>query len=341
VKCAARERISLYRICSENFGVEYKKNGENMYFYRAYDLTIAAELHLPELVEIAPTLTDITIKFGKVDRTPMRNFYEGMDLYTTNDCAAFYWEEVGAISIRSGCEIIIDPFPGVEERLLHLPLLGIAFSVVLHQRGFFELHGSAIEINGSAAIFMAGKGWGKSTLAATLYSRGHHLITDDLIAIRFDESGNPFVIPAFPQLKLLPEAAAFALGDDPDTLPPLAAGYEKRARLGIDRFSQKPIPLKGIYQLDKGETLALIPLKPQEATFQLIANSFVARCASPLLEGEAKIKHFRDCMKLIKQVPIYRLERPHDLQGVPAIAQLVERNLMDQSLTLEPAICHV
>jgi hypothetical protein len=305
-----------------------------MYFYSAYGLNIQAELYLPELVSIAPTTPDLTIQFGKVDRAPMKNFYEGMDLYTTPEFAAFFWEEVGAISIRSGCEVIIDPYPGVEERLLRLPLLGIAFSVVLHQRGFFELHGSAIEIDGNAAVFMAGKGWGKSTLAAMLYSRGHHLITDDLIAIQFDESGQPFVIPAFPQLKLLPEAAAFALGDDPDTLPRLAAGYEKRARLGIDRFSQKPIPLKGIYQLDKGKTIALKPLNPQEATVQIIANSFIARCASPLLEGDAKIKHFQDCMRLIKQVSIYRLERPQDLSLVPAIAQLVEQNLASKQLTL-------
>jgi hypothetical protein len=305
-----------------------------MYFYSAYGLKIQAALHLPELVPIAPTSPDLTIKFGAVDRTPMKNYYEGMDLYTTADFAAFFWEEVGSISIRAGREVIIDPYPGVEERLLRLPLLGIAFSVVLHQRGFFELHGSAIEIDGSAAVFMAGKGWGKSTLAAMLYSRGHHLISDDLIAIRFEPSGQPVVIPAFPQLKLLPEAAAFALGDDPETLPPLATGYEKRARLGIDRFSQTPVPLKGIYQLDKGETIALKPLNPQEATVQIIANSFIARCASTLLEGDAKIKHFQDCMRLIQQVPIYRLERPQDLSLVPTIAQRVEQNLASRQMTL-------
>jgi hypothetical protein len=302
-----------------------------MYFYTAYGLKIQSALQLPELVPIAPTHPDLTLQWGKVDRTSMRNHYEGMDIYTTPEFAAFFWEEVGCISIREGREVIVDPMPGVEERLMRLPLLGIAFAVVLHQRGFFELHGSAVEIDGQAAVFMAGKGWGKSTLAATLYSRGHELITDDLVAIRF-EQGKPVVVPAFPQLKLLPDAAAFALGDDPDTLPCLAAGYEKRARLGLDRFAQKPLPLQGIYQLDKGAELALVPLPPQEATRQLVANSFIARCASPLLTGDGAIQHFHDCMNVMKQVPIYRLERPQALELVPAIAQMIEENIRDRSL---------
>jgi hypothetical protein len=301
-----------------------------MYFYTAYGLKIQSALQLPELVPIAPALPDLTIQWGKVDRTPMKNHYEGMDIYTTPEFAAFFWEEVGCISIQEGREVIVEPMPGVEERLMRLPLLGIAFAVVLHQRGFFELHGSAVEIDGQAAVFMAGKGWGKSTLAATLYSRGHELITDDLVAIRF-EQGKPVVVPAFPQLKLLPDAAAFALGDDPDTLPCLAEGYEKRARLGLDRFAQKPLPLKGIYQLDKGAELALIPLPPQEATRQLVANSFIARCASPLLTGDGAIRHFQDCMNVMKQVPIYRLERPQALELVPAIAQMIEENISRRS----------
>jgi len=304
-----------------------------MYFYTAYGLRIQSAIYLPELIPIAETIPDLTIEWGKVDRAPMTTYYEGMDIYTTSEFSSFFWNEVGAISIRAGRKVILDPFPGVEERLLRLPLLGIAFAVVLHQQGFFELHGSSVEIDGQAVVFMAGKGWGKSTLAATLYSRGHELITDDLVAIRF-EQGKPVVVPAFPQLKLLPDAAAFALGDDPDTLPCLATGYDKRARLGLDRFAQKPLPLKGIYQLDKGEELALKPLNPQEATRQLVANSFIARCASPLLVGDGAIKHFQDCTKVIEQVPIYRLERPQSLELVSAIAQLIEENISSRALTL-------
>lgn len=298
-----------------------------MYFYKAYNLNIHSVLSLPELVTTAETNADVVIQFGQVDRSLMKPYREVMYLHVTPEEVSFAWDEVGAIVVRGGKEIIIDPFPGVEERLLHLPILGMVFAVILHQRGFFALHASAVEINGSAAVFLGGKGWGKSTLAATLYARGHHLIADDLVAVAFDDTGSPIVIPGFPQLKLLPEAAAFVLKDDPETLPRLANGYEKRTRLGIERFSIKPLPLRGMYQLAKGSTLALKPLNPQEATVQLIGNSFIARCTHLLLEGEGGTLHFRQCMNLIKHVPIYRLERPQSLELLPEIAKLVEANL--------------
>lgn len=298
-----------------------------MYYYNAYGLNICSAIYLPELIQIEETKADVVIHFNKIDRSLLKPFRWGINLHITQEEVTFFWDEVGAMLVRDGKEIIIDPLPDVEESLIHLPLLGMVFAVMLHQRGFLTLHASAAEINGGAAIFLGGSGWGKSTLAATLYSRGHQLISDDLVAINFDNMGNLIIIPAFPQLKLLPEAAAFALGDNPETLPRLAKDYEKRARRGINRFSQKPVPIKGIYQLAKGSELALKPLNPQQATMQLIANSFVGRCASPLLEAESGISHFHKCMSLIKHVPIYRLERPQSLELVSAIAELIEENL--------------
>jgi hypothetical protein len=306
-----------------------------MHFYTAYGLSIESAIALPELLPTIETTADVVIKFGKVDCSLMKP-YRGSELMsqhvTTNE-VAFYWREAGAMQVNGNNEIIIDPLPDVEERMLHLPLLGMIFAVMLHQRGILTLHGSAVEIDGSAAIFLGGKGWGKSTLAATLYARGHQLITDDLVAVNFTANGNPLIVPGFPQLKLLPEAAAFALGDDPDTLPEIAKGFEKRARRGIERFSSKSLPIKAIYQIDKGPTLAIKPLNPQEAVLQIIANSFIARCTDALLEGNSGVKHFQQCMNLVKLIPISRLERPQSLELVTALAQLVENN---HAAILEP-----
>lgn len=298
-----------------------------MYFYKAYGLHIHSVIPLPELVTAAQANPDVIIKFGQVDRSLMQVYREVMYLHTTPEEVHFAWDEVGAISVRHGKEIIIDPLPNVEERLLRLPLFGMVFSVILHQRGFMALHASAVEINGGAAIFLGGKGWGKSTLAATLYGRGHNLIADDLVAVDVSNTGSPTIIPGFPLLKLLPEAAAFALGDDPETLPRIAEGFEKRARQDINRFSQRPIPLKGIYRLAEGSIPALKPLEPQQATAELISNSFIALCAHTLLTGKGGALHLHQCTSLVKSVPAYRLERPQSLELVPEMAKLVEANL--------------
>ena len=299
-----------------------------MYFYKTYGLNIHSTLPLPELVPATETEADVVIKFGKIDRSLLKINRLGFYFYMTAESVYFFWDDVGAFLIRNGKEIVIDPYSGVEERLLRLPLLGAVLSVLLHQRGFLSLHASAVEINGGAVVFLGGRGWGKSTLAATLYARGHQLIADDLVGLDIGSTRHPMVLPGFPQLKLLPEAAASALGDDPETLPRVAIGYEKRARRGIDRFSDKSLPLKGIYELSKGSDLELKPLQPQEAIIQVIANSYIARVASQLLQGRGRTSsHFLQCTSLINNVPVYRIERPQSLALVPAVAQLVEEHL--------------
>jgi hypothetical protein len=296
-----------------------------MYFYQAYGLIFQSVIPLPELITTTEIQADIEIKFGKVDRSLMEVNRLGTYLYTTPTEISFFWKEVGAITVRNGKEIIIDPLPEVEERLLRLPILGIAFAVILHQRGFLPLHASAVEINGGAAVFTAGRGWGKSTLAATLYGKGYHLISDDLVAIDVTNYEVPMVIPGFPQLKLLPEAAASALGDDPNTLPPLATGYEKRSRRNIERFSPNPIPLRAIYKLGKGTAPALKILSTQEAVQELIGNTYTLSGVPQLVQGKAGASYFHQCMSVLKQVPLYRLERPQVLELVPEIAKLVEQ----------------
>lgn len=301
-----------------------------MHCYKAYGLNIYSALPLPELVTTAEIESDVVIQFGQVDRSLMKVNHLGTYLHVTSQEVSFFWDEVGAFLVRNGKEIIIDPFPGVEERMLRLPLLGIVFAVLVHQRGYLALHASAVAINGSVVVFLGGKGWGKSTLAATLYGRGHNTIADDLVALDINSTGHTMVIPGYPLLKLMPEAAALALGDKPETLPHLAIGYEKRARLAFDRFSQKPLPLKGIYELSKGPDLKIKPLHPQKAIVQLIGNSYIARAVSQLLQGAGSSLHFRQCMSLANNIPIQRIERPQALELVPALAQLVEENLAQE-----------
>jgi hypothetical protein len=298
-----------------------------MYLYQAYGLTIHSELALPELVPSTVADIDVSIRFGRVDRSTMQVNRLGTYLNVTPQEVAFFWEGVGGMMVRDGKEVIVDPLPGVEERLLRLPILGIIFSVILHHRGFLVLHASAVEVNGGAAVFLGGRGWGKSTLAATLYGRGHRPISDDLVAIDLHSGKMPVVIPGFPQFKLLPDAAAQALGDDPDTLPRLAYGYEKRSRRVLDRFSPQPLPLRGIYQLALGPVPALKPLGVKDATIQLIGNSYIARGTHQLLKDCGGVRHLQQCATTIAHVPIYRLERPQSLDIVPALADLVEANL--------------
>jgi energy-coupling factor transporter ATP-binding protein EcfA2 len=300
-----------------------------MYFYNAYGLGIHSAFSLPELVTASPIKADVVIQLGKVDRSLSEISMRGYLFHMSAESAYFFWEHLGTFLVRDGKEIIVDPLPGVEECLVRLPIVGMAMAVLLHQRGYLTLHASAVAINGGVVAFMGRKGQGKSTIAATLYGRGHHMIADDMIALDLDETGCPMVLPGFPQFKLWPDAAVAALGDDPEVLPRLFSGYEKRARHAVDRFSHRPLPLKRIYLISEGPALEIKPLQPQEAIIQLINQSYIARVAHPLIQGVGACSHFLQCTSLIKSTPVYRLKRPNSLPMLSVIAQLLEKHLTD------------
>lgn len=298
-----------------------------MYFYTAYGLGIHSDVPLPELVAAADIRADVNIQIGKVDRSPSEIDMGNYRFHMTVEEVYFVWEQLGTFLVRDGKEIIVEPFPGAEDHLIHFPILGMAMALLLHQRGFLVLHASAVAVSGGAVAFLGRRGQGKSTMAAMLYARGHNLIADDLLALDIGGTRSPIVLPGFPQFRLWPEAVAACLGDDPEVLPRLVSGCEKRARRAADRFSQRLLPLRGIYVLSEGLAPELKPLRPQEAIVQLINNSYIALVAKPLLQGEGASLHFRQCTSLIKNVPFYCLERPRSLPLLPAVAQLMEEHL--------------
>jgi len=295
-----------------------------MYSYVAYGLGIHSDLPLPELVQ-DETKVDVTIRLGKVERASLAANTAKHWFWTTGEEMYLYWQRVGTFLIRAGKEIVIDPCPEVEERVLRLFLLGAVLAVLLHQRGLLVLHASAVALNGGAIAFLGGKRWGKSTLAASLHARGHSLISDDIVALDVSDTKSPIMFPAFPRLKLWPDAVA-SLGDDPETLPRLVDQVEKRTRQITCGFSQRPVLLKRLYVLGRGSTPEIEPLSPQEAMIQLIRHSPVARFGQQFLQSGGA-SHFLQCAALARNVPTYRLKRPVSLTLLPAIARLVEEHL--------------
>jgi hypothetical protein len=239
----------------------------------------------------------------------------------------FFWEGVGRFVARGGCEIVVDPAPEVDERVLRSFILGSVLAMILHQRGRLVLHASAVAVDGAAVAFLGGSGWGKSTTAAALHTRGHRVVADDVMAVQ-ESAGCPAVCPGFPQIKLWPEAV-ISLGDDVNRLPRLHPLLEKRVRRVTDGFSQNPLPLGQVYVLTFGETQEIEPLRPQEALVELVRHSYLTHLLRPL--GEAS-SHFLQCASLVKNVSIYRLKRPRSLRELSDLAQLVEENLSHNSL---------
>jgi hypothetical protein len=292
------------------------------YSYFVYGLIIHSGLPLPELVS-GHGMADVVVRMDKLDPSLLEKTSEGIDFRITNDGVLLFWENEGNFLIRDGKEIIIDPAPGVDERVLRLIILGPALAIALHQRGLLALHAATVGIDGRGVAFMGGPGCGKSALATAFYKRGHAIMADDVTAVQTNGADGPLVLPGFPQLKLWPEVIA-SLGDEPDRLPYLEPGTEKRSFRITSSFSEKPLPLGQIYLLNKDQNKEIVPLKPQEALLELVRHSYRAS----LLRWMGAERHLSHCASLVKNVSIFRLNRPFSLSALTDVARMVEENFI-------------
>lgn len=298
--------------------------------YTAYGLTIDSALPLPELPSAPhPGDADLVIRIGQVDWSPPSDGRQWSYFQVDGRQAYLYWSPVGKFVVRDGRDIIIDPHLEVEEAVIRLPLLGAVLAMALHQRGLFILHASAVAIQDRAAVFLGRKGQGKSTTAASLCSRGHKLMADDVAAIDLSRPHCPVLLPGFPQIKLWPEAAIAALGDNPETLRRVHPAVEKRAR-PIDRshFLQQSLPLKRIYLLADSATARVKPTQSGEAVIKLIANSYIPSLLGEVFQQSSDtLLHFQQCVSLAHRQTVYTLERPRSLALLSDLAELIETDL--------------
>lgn len=285
-----------------------------------------SDFPLPEALK-ADAETDVIIRRGRVDNLPEDFDVAQSSFRADKDEICLYWRNVGAFLIKSGREIIIDPVVDTDEQLLRLFLLGKVLGSLLHQRGLLVLHASAVTVNGEAIAFLGGKGYGKSTTAAAMYTSGYPLVADDVVALQVDNIETPLVFPGYPQIKLWPEAAD-SVGEAADTLPRLHPDFEKRACRASDGFSTLPLPLRRIYLLADGESYEMEPLRPQEAFLEVVRHSYAVKL---LNATQTSPRHFAQCKKLVDSVAVYRLKRPPSLVDLPKLVKLVEEDLINTS----------
>ena len=152
--------------------------------------------------------------------------------------------------------------------------------IVLHQvlpvmlsidNSLLVLHASAVEIDGEAVAFVGPAGAGKSTMAAKLCKQGNALISDDVLVVSF-ESGQPFVVPSFPSIRLWPDSVEKVLGSD--RIQELNTKQRLSARDFGSFSSKEKLPLKRIFllsELEKGEGAQLTT---GQALMELGCHSF-------------------------------------------------------------------
>lgn len=292
-----------------------------MFFYSAYGLRIRSSILLPELVQ-RDAGQDVVIRVEKGSRSSLRMREISSCRWLTRREALVRYRRIGSFYVRRGEEIAVHPIPGVGEEVLRTFLLGPVLGLLLLQRGELVLHASAVEMQGAAAVFLGGKGFGKSTLAARLYQQGHGVIADDITAIQIGKKVSK-TSPGFPGLKLWPDAINL-LGEDSRGHAPLHRFTQKRAYRTILNFPYRPARVRHIYVLAQGRTPGLETLSEQEGFVELIRHS---RYLHWLPERQTLLNFFQ-CVELGHQVAFRRLTRTRNLHCLPPLVRWVEDDLM-------------
>lgn len=309
-----------------------------MYSYHAFDLTIASEFPLLNLVRVDRSPAPDVV----VHRQPLHKL--DADALASHQCILGKLPGIGLFLIKEGREIVIDPIE-TDEAALSPSVLGPAMSVILRQRGLLVLHASCVAIDEEeiradqppssrqttmAIAFLGASGSGKSTLAKAFHSQGYKVLTDDVMAIRFDQ-GYPDVIPSFPQCKLADQAAT-ALGLQYDQMPILATHAHKRSYVFHHGFQETPLRLRKLYVLAKGHRHELVPLSQQAAFAELVRHT---RAVNIMQDEQSVTAHFQHCATLLQTIPVSQFVRRPALVELPELVQLVRDDLGSSS----PQIC--
>jgi hypothetical protein len=293
--------------------------------YKVFGLNLRSELAIPEL-PLAPAGAEHAV----VIRRDALDAGDGPNGYSQTDAGTLLRiPNVGRFLIRDGREIIVEPAEGASERNVRLFLLGSALGALLHQRGLLPLHANAIEMDGRAVAFSGHSGAGKSTIAAWFHDRGRRILSDDVCVIGFDSAGGAVAYPGIPRLRLWREALE-ASGRE--------TGEYSRSFDALDKYdvpsehrALEPMSLAAIYLLRQADGTAGAPaierLHGVDSVETLMSNTYRGAYLQTI---ERTGEHLAACLRVARQVPVFRAARLWGFDRFDEQARLLEAHAMEQ-----------
>jgi hypothetical protein len=277
--------------------------------YSGFGLILASDFELPELPRGEGT-PDVVIR---------RDCVPVVRRVASPDDELRVFRFAGAFRIRNGREIVVDPLPEATPVAIRLVLLGTVMAFLLRQRGWLPLHGSAVAIDGRAALFLGPCGAGKSTTAAAFHARGHSVLSDDLCAARIIE-GQCRVQAAVPRIRLLPSSRSLL-----ENLGVSGAFEVDKHSYYVSVPAQSgTLPVERVYLLEFGEELRVDPVAALESVALLSTNTFSIRRR---MSREALEIHVSDCASVAGTTRVSRLTRPQSMTALPDLVLTVEHDM--------------
>lgn len=303
-----------------------------MHKYVLYGLGVHTEVPLWG-VESDECPAEVTISWRCVDLPdPPGKSTEPITRLTADGELTLSWPGIATMRILGGQEIVIETRDRDELNHVRHLIVGMGMGLLLHQRGVFTLHACAVAVGESALALAGPKGSGKSTMAAALCARGHTLLSDDVLALEMPAGRPPRVLPGPTTLNLWPDSA-MAVGQEPEALPRIWSRSTKRISTLPGNGNRRDLPLKCIFFIENSTDSASVErLTPAEALPLLIGHSHALR----IVEDRAGLpRHLVQCQRVATEIDLFWLRRPRSLEGIGALASMIERQMGFSAPTLE------
>lgn len=229
------------------------------------------------------------------------------------------WPRRATLSVRrDGGDVRFQAHPEAEVADVAKLRRGAVGLLLAHLRGAIPLHGSAVVIDGRAAVFIGGTGLGKSTVAASLCDlAGASLLGDD--AVTLERVADRFVVVALEDQHWLDAPAAQALGRRSDF-------GDVKVGLPALRSDVKQAPLALLVHLAFTEATGprLVPMLGLEAVAGLLKQltRFVVD------EPAVARRDLAALADLVERTPVVRLDRPRELALLRPTAQMIAAALV-------------
>lgn len=272
-----------------------------MYYYTCFGFIITSDVELPILETTTNTVSDIQILVRKdVDVSAFSSAKNVNGFLVENENRVGIKTEFGWVIIENGTTIILklnysDPLQ------IQQYVLSSGLGIILHQKRILVLHGSAVEKEGEAIIFIGESGNGKSSTAYNFVKNGYSLLSDDLSVIRF-EKGTPYVYSGYSRQKIAQDILEKYNDVDFKNEKPIQESRLKYFR-NVKNFDSKKVKVKAVYHLSKKdiEETCLFEQEAMKRFHKLYRNTFRFKLIAAL--NYSKI-HMELCTQLYKQVHV-------------------------------------
>ncbi|HEV7378427.1 MAG TPA: serine kinase [Dyadobacter sp.] len=290
-----------------------------MYFYKAFGLNISSEISLPELSagENTPHI-DLFIKAGEVKlprllKTPIyRRGIRAMFGYGETGSLILHWPDTVDFEAIDGSTLVVSSYNS-DPNIISLFTVSEAIGLILFQKRYFLLHASAVKVGNEAWCFMGNPGAGKSTTAAAFIKAGCELLSDDLTAITFNSDGSPYIVPAYPQLKIW-DNTVNGLQYDRNDLQPVSEGVNKFSYQPTEHFPLEPVKLNAVYFIHKAKNQTLLArLSATAIPIETLKNFPLP---VQLLKGELLKEHFKKSFLCATHADMWRKRRPDGFENL-------------------------